>query len=185
MFLSCMPHAAIRMRFTYGCSIRGNGPGLRQTTGPGCRDTAVRPQCRFFRPHTVRRIRTNKGLSHNKVRFHSLVRSFPIAGDVPGSSAMSGPGWSWHTVRPCRNVLVNNRFSYRLNLLVGKCFFSQSRKYRNEGTCIRQDIHSNTARHGGVCSSCHRRCISRLGMSAHKRLPVSCIQPSGFFGQIR
>ena len=51
--------------------------------------------------------------------------------------------------------------------------------------CIRQDIHSNTARRGGVCSSCHRRCISRLGMSAHKRLPVSCIQPSGFFGQIR
>ena len=85
----------------------------------------------------------------------------------------------------CRNALVNSRFSYRLNLLVGKCFFSQSRKYRNEGTCIRQDIHSNTARHGGVCSSCHRRCISRLGMSAHKWLPVSCIQPSGFFGPIR
>lgn len=90
-----------------------------------------------------------------------------------------------HTVRPCRNALVNSRFSYRLNLLVGKCFFSQSRKYRNEGTCIRQDTHSNTARHGGVCSSCHRRCISRFGMSARKRLPVSCIQPSGFFGQIR
>ena len=170
----------------YVCSIRGNVPWWRQRTRPDFHDTTVLRQCLYFRPDSVRRIRTNMAHGRNRVRFRmDGSRSSPIVLDVQDSFPGSCHWLILHTIRPYRNALVNSRFSYRLNLLVGKCFFSQSRKYRNEGICIRQDTHSNTARHGGVCSSCHRRCISRLGMSAHKRLPVSCIQPSGFFGQIR
>ena len=161
----------------YVCSIRGNVPWWRQRTRPDFHDTTVLRQCLYFRPDSVRRIRTNMVMVVIKFDFAWTVLVL-----LPLFETFKTV---FHTVRPCRNTLVNSRFSYNLNLLVSKCFFSQSRKYRNEGICIRQDTHSNIARHGGVCSSCHRRCISRFGMSARKRLPVSCIQPSGFFGLIR